>query len=73
MQEYPVYTVRGDASGERAVTVELRVQMEAAGGLPEMGTAVAVVQALAAAMTTAGALQVTATEQNIQTSDISIS
>lgn len=67
-----MYTVRGDTSGERAMTVELRVQTEAAGGLPEMETAQAVVQALAAAMSAAGATQVTATSQVVDTANISI-
>ncbi|MFD8805554.1 hypothetical protein [Streptomyces sp. NPDC059597] len=72
MQEYPVYTVRGETGGERATTVELRVQMEAGGGLPDMETAEAVVQALATAMTAAGALRVTATKDDLQSSSIPV-
>ena len=68
VQAYPVYTVQAEASGETGMDVELRIQRGAGGGLPGMLTAEAVVQALAAAMTAAGAARVTAVAQDVQTS-----
>lgn len=70
MQDYPVYEVRGDASGEKAVIVEVRVSLEAGGGLEGMPSAESVVQALLAAMTAAGAESVRASVQSVQTADI---
>ena len=70
MQAYPVYTVTGATDGERSTTIELRVQMDAGGGLPGIATPEAVVQVLVAAMPAAGAMQVMATQQAIQTTNL---
>lgn len=72
MQDYPVYTVRGETSGERATLVELRVQMEAGGGLPGLETPEAVVQAVADAMRATGVVNVTASKTSVQTSNVSV-
>jgi hypothetical protein len=72
VQAYPVYLVQATADGEKGMDVELRVQRGAGGGLPGMPTALAVVEALAAAMTAAGAGFVTAVVQDVQTSNVPI-
>lgn len=70
MQAYPVYTVHAEASGETGMDVELRVQMGAGGGLEGMESPEALVQALTAAMTDAGAVSVTASVQDVRMSPV---
>lgn len=72
MQEYPVYTIHAEAGGETGMDVELRVLRGAGGGLPGMADQEAVVQALVAAMVSAGATVVSASVASVATSSVPI-
>ncbi|MCM8555336.1 hypothetical protein [Streptomyces sp. STCH 565 A] len=70
MQQHPVYTVVGSASGERMVVAEYRVEIGPGGGLDGMLTGDAVARVLMGAMRAAGATTVTATRQDLASSAI---
>lgn len=70
MQDYPVYTVEADGSSETGLTVELRVELGAGGGLEGLPSAEAVVQALVDAATQAGAINVSSTCTNLSTTTV---
>lgn len=70
MQEFPVYTVHAEAGEETGVDVEMRVQMGAGGGLPGLKSSDAVVKALMAAMTEAGATVVSGAVAAVQNSPV---